>query len=211
MSSTIANREQAFVQSPRWDARLFQGLFPGCRAPLRAAQAWLQRREREQLLCSAVVDASLIAIPQQPLYEHRLGDPLPDFDALAYALELRWAVAPQPTRIYWPSGHFARRHGSWAGSDQLASPHKAGHDLLCSAVWLKYFAEDPVAALECWVPERRIEQIRGQTGCPGPVPDALLHTPAGPVAIEIGGHYPARWLRHHAARFERARWSWILW
>ena len=179
--------------------------------PLRAAAAWADRQVEAGLLGDRAGGCDPNAAVERPLHVQFHGEREPDFDRLAYRLEQRWSTAPKPVWVYWPSVAFGRLHGIWAGASELDSPHKVSHDLLCSAVWRHYWETAPDQAVGRWVPERKLWHTARRDGRRGPIPDALLTSDRRPMAIEVGGSYPADWLRHHARRFALAGWNWVLW
>lgn len=201
----------AFQQSFVWTANQLSLLFTVCGNPRRSAEAWLRRWERAGYFASSSLDAVSIDFPREPIHCQRLGEPDPDFDALEYRLRIRWNKPAKRTRVFWPTPTFARAYGmAWLGSDELDSPHKVSHDLLCSSVWLSFIASRPDLATDAWTSERELQYRtrRGQRS--GPIPDAIVDD-TDLLAIEIGGSYPANYLRRHAERFADAGLAWELW
>ena len=199
----------AFVQSFIWIAALLAVYFRN--RSMRAAEAWMNSWERAGFFHSAVLDVCMVEPPAGPLHVQRVGDAEPNYNRLAYQLECRWNIPARRRRVYWPSMEFARFYGHWTGSDTLLAPHKVSHDLLCSSVWLAYLHRHPGVALKCWTSERCLQYRQRCGDASGPIPDALLKTRHGKTAIEIGGRYPADWIRHHCKRCIAAGYSWILW
>lgn len=200
----------AFRQSLAWTATLLAELFPDARNSVRAAKAFADRLVRSGLLNNSIMDVIPARIGDRPLATS-FDSQRSDFYRLAYQLELRFSKPSVPTRVYWASQKFAERYGSWAGCQSYPCPQKISHDLLVSQAWLKYLKADPHMASELWVPERRLQSEVRCGDRTGSIPDALIVGGTRPLAVEIGGHYPASWLQHHIERFESAGWAWELW
>ena len=203
-------RMLAFLQSFAWTNCLLAELFPGTANPSRAAASFAQRLLRRGLLKCGIFDVQAAVIGKQSLWSSTNPQP-PNIDALAYALEQRFAGASKPTRVYWPSNEFGKRYGTWAGAESYPCQHKLSHDVLTTAVWLHFLKHSPAAALVQWVPERWLQSASRRGDWRGPIPDALIQDGKCTTAIEIGGNYPAAWIRHHIERFEAAGWAWQLW
>ncbi len=200
---------QAQVQSFAWTENTFAEFFGGATQPRRAARAWAARLERQGMLHSSLIDCQEIAIGDKPLCASWMRDC--DMDRVAYALERRFRGSSRPIRVFWPSEEFAKRHGSWTGAENYPCPHKASHDLLITRVWLELLKTRPRTALTCWTSERALVWSRKIDSRRGPTPDALITAGERVTAIEIGGAYPAAWLRHHIERFESQSWAWEIW
>lgn len=172
--------------------------------------SFLARKVQKGLLNCGTLDAIAAEIGAGPLATSS-GHQRPDCEQLAYQLELRFSKASKPTRVYWPSLEFAREYGSWTGSEDYACPHKVSHDLLISQVWLRLLAKNREQAVHNWIPERQLQFESRHSAGHGPIPDALIIGGDKPLAIEIGGNYPASWIAHHVSRFEAAGWDWQIW
>ncbi len=200
----------ALTQSHLWTPPLLSPWFSTTRDPHRAAEAFLKRQVARGLMATIVADAVLVELPDQPLatsLDSRL-----DADALAYRLNQRWMQPANPIRVYWPTTAFARMFGSWTGTDSATCFHKIGHDLLVTAVTLFYLRTLPAESFgQAWTSEPKLQFDAKSGRWAGPLPDALKCDEHGMTAVEIGGHYPADWIRHHVRRFERAGWSWEIW
>jgi len=205
-----ALRMQAFTQTFAWTNPLLAELFSDTVNPSRAARAFAQRLLRKRLLRSGTFELQSACIGEQPLWSSAI-ERKPDCDALAYALERRFSGASKPTRVYWPSREFAKRYGTWTGAESYSCPHKLSHDVLITAVWLRLWKQNPDTAISRWVSERRLQYEARCGDRRGPIPDALVTDGNSVTAIEIGGNYPAAWIRHHINRFEAAGWAWQLW
>lgn len=203
-------RNVAFQQSSVWTAELFAALLGSASDPVRAARQQLRRLADDGLLCWGDFDVVPCRLGSDPLWTSECSS-LPDFDALAYALEQRFEPPCRRTRVYWPSVAFGKRFGSWTGFDRYPCPHKVSHDVLISAVWLRYWQVSPATATQRWMSERRLQWLARTNSQTGPIPDALIIGSERPKAIEIGGNYPASWLRHHVERFEKCGWDWEIW
>lgn len=202
-------RQLALVQCFGWSIEHFAELHSEARNPRRAARAFASRMELGRLLKSELIDCQRVQIGDQPLCS---STNLRDVDEVAYQLEQRFSGASKPTRIYWPSAEFAKRFGTWTGADRYPCPHKASHDLIVTSVWLRLLRADPKAALTAWVSERYLAAFSECSSNGGSMPDAAICDQDNVIiAIEIGGNYPASWLRHHITRFEQAGWEWQVW
>ena len=206
------NAVSAFQASFVWSAELLGRLFH-IRNPTRAATAWLTNYERQRYFSSMSLEVSIIGPPDKTIFSCEPGEPLPDKHKLAYQLERRWTDAPpKRTRIYWPTTQFAECYGGrWLGSRNAPATHKVSHDLLVSAVWLRYFAMSPDVATEAWIPERELEYLHRSGERKGPIPDALIQANERPIAVEIGGQYPANCLLSKLKQCVAAGYRWELW
>ena len=209
-NATSKLRMRAFVQCFAWTTGLLANLFSESANPSRAADAFANRLVRKGQLKSQVFEVQEVAINERPLCCSGL-ECEPDYDALAYSLERRFSGSSKPTRVFWPSLQFSRRYGRWTGADSYSCSHKLSHDVLITAVWLHFLKNSPAVALDHWVPERWLQSERRRGVWLGPIPDALIKDGEQLTAIEIGGNYPATWIRHHVERFQAAGWAWQLW
>jgi hypothetical protein len=206
----------ALCQTTRWHSQQLARFFPQAKSPQRAAEAWAARQEAQEWLCSADLDACLPTPAAAPLCRVRPGDSV-DFDWLENVLKTRWAIVPQRVRVYWPSRAFGRRFGCAAGTDSLTCPHKVGHDLMCTWVWLRYLAVSESVAVKHWQPEWRLVREAQARGSRESIPDALVTFARLAIAIEICGQYGAALLRKRWERIRRQmsaryeRWHWELW
>ena len=212
---THAHHQQAtaaFQASFLWTPEVLARIFP-CKNPNRAAEAWLTNYERQGYFNSTAIDAKLTDLPVEPIYRHSPGDPLPEAHKLAYRLEQRWRNAVQKRlRVFWPTPQFAACYGGcWLGSRSLPAQHKVSHDLLVSAVWVRYFEIEPTEVLSAWVPERELEYNHRSGKRSGPIPDALIDQNGVKTAIEIGGRYPANFVLYKLQQSISAGYSWELW
>lgn len=207
---TLPPIDFALGQSRLWTALLLLPWFSSARNPLRSAEAFLKRQVARGLLATLVADAVLTELPKQPLASSLDSDF--NADALAYRLSQRWSQAPSRIRVYWPTSAFARLFGSWTGTDSAPCLHKIGHDLLVTAVTLSYLRTlSAEAFLQTWTTEQKLQFDAKAGRWTGPLPDALKSDEQRITAVEIGGYYPADWIRHHVRRFERAGWCWEIW
>jgi len=203
-------RTRAFAQCFAWTDEYLQSLFRRAANPRRAAAAYASRKIADGLLHCGQFDVQQIVVGSEPLAASG-SEPAADADRLAYLLEKRFSGASKSTRVYWPSPRFGRFYGSWVGADSYPSPHKLSHDLLVTSVWLRMLEHSPRLALNDWTPERWLQREHRQGRWKQPIPDALVANGGRVTAIEIGGNYPAAWIRHHIQRFEAAGWAWQLW
>ena len=200
-------RIQAFQQSFPWTAERYAKLFPDCAQPVRAARQALRRLCETGLLCCGEFDVAECSIGEKPLWSSESGT-APDYDALAYTLELRFSQGSKRARVYWPSAEFAKRYGSWSGRDTYPSPHKISHDLLVTDVWVHLWRTSLSLDGDCyWMSERRVQWMLNKENTKGPIPDGLIVGGPRLKAIEIGGNYPAAWLRHHVEQFTEYGWD----
>jgi|GEM_PF-5675389 len=199
------NAVAAFQASFLWAAELFEQLFPS----VRAATAWLRRYERQGYFASARLQVSLIEAPSEPIYVYD-GGSFPNEHKLAYQLERRWKNAVvKRLRVFWPTTQFATSYSKpWAGTHRLPAIHKASHDLLLSSIWLGQLEHAPDVALNAWTSERELEYRHRRGEHTGPIPDALVN---GRDAIEVGGQYPAKFIRKKIEQCIRAGYRWQLW
>jgi len=197
------------VQSFAWTTNLMASFFAGSGNPKRAAAAFAARYERQGLLRSALIDCQCVDAGDEPLCASWMEEQ--NVDRVAYALERRFAAKSKPTRIFWPSENFAAMHGSWTGAASYPCPHKVSHDLIVTSVWLRLLCRSPKVALEQWISEREYGWLMDLALRNGPRPDAQIVDGDLVTAIEIGGNYPAAWLRHHIGRFEAQGWAWEIW
>ncbi|MDZ4780709.1 MAG: hypothetical protein SGJ19_10685 [Planctomycetia bacterium] len=205
-----ALRQQAFVQCFTWSIEHMAALHGEARNPFRAARAFAHRMERKNFLHSDLIDCQRVEIGERPLCTSQCSTC--DIDRIAYQLERRFSGNSKPTRIFWPSTEFARRFGTWTGSDCYPCPHKVSHDLIVTSVWLGLLKAAPEVACNAWTSERLLMASAATSARRGPMPDAAICDEGKVhIAIEIGGNYPASWLRHHIERFEQAGWDWEIW
>lgn len=135
-----------------------------------------------------------------PLFAWMPGEDKPDCAALCWRLEQRRKqLRPRRERVFWASAQAQKLMGG--GGAGLRQPMQVEHDLGTTAIYLRYWQEDPEIAQK-WLGEdlyRLLHRPKGK------VPDAVYCNPDGVVqkAIEFAGAYSAARLaafHRHCAR-----------
>lgn len=192
--------------------QLIRGLEQSRRISARATLALLRRLKRRGLVCSQLLP---IALPElsDPVASWRLGQPAPDFNAVAWAVAKRLAAArPQRQQVYWASPLATRRVGGVGG--RLRSPLQIEHDLGVTELFFARQRSDITTAAR-WLGEDAYARLR-RPGRGQKKPDAVLLAANGDLdgRIEIVLDYlslypPARlrsFHRYWSARNTRYEW-----
>ena len=135
-----------------------------------------------------------------PLHASRPGHADPDYDALAWRLEWRWAhAASESHALFWASPRAVQLFGGSSG--WLRQPLQIQHDLAVTAVFLRRMQTRP-AQMAGWVSEDRLRQRSTELRLRG-IPDAAIVADNGTLqtVIELGGVYPAEKLRRFHRNF----------
>ena len=119
-----------------------------------------------------------------------LTEPDPDFGALSYRLQTRWAAHPVLTTCVSATTLSASRFGGHGGRPPRSVERT--HDLHMARVFLLYRERTP-EKIKTWVfeerikSERRLARRRPEHG--EKLPDVLLRTADGVRVVEFGGAY----------------------
>lgn len=122
----------------------------------------------------------------KPVITWNMGDPPPDFGAVAWQLNHRWPpVAPRRTVLFMATERTCNLYGGPL-TPRRPKPGQVTHDLHVGALYLRLLQADPVSA-EAWVGE----DTRPKSGFGLKDPDAILEYRDGrpSLVVEFGGRY----------------------
>lgn len=150
------------------------------------ARRRLSEFREARLLSETVVPASPMLDLQAPVVVWKLGQPAPDFAAVAHTLLNRWPPTPTVrTSVYAAT---ERTNNMYGGPSSVRPIHlmQLDHDLHVGEVYLRYL-RDHSALAERWVGE----DIRPKSGYRLKDPDAVLEFDGGARihVVEFGGRY----------------------
>jgi hypothetical protein len=122
----------------------------------------------------------------EPLATWAPGRNEPDFGAIAYKCQARFAEPLEQVSVYRASVRAARYFAGFGG--RLKRPLQATHDLHVAAIYLHFLRTRPIDA-KAWVSEDSLAPSRRHQK----LPDAMLQFTNGrpPIVIEFGGAYRA--------------------
>jgi len=135
----------------------------------------------------------------EPLLDFHPGDPVPDFDALAWRTQSRWTSPPELTLIATASKKAKQLAGGIIGGRPIRT-REVTHDVHCSSLYLHFLEHHPELA-DRWLPEDAISHLDGRK-----VPDAIIMGNQ-PVIIEFAGAYSAMKMRVIHAHFCNQRYQ----
>ncbi|MEQ9094958.1 MAG: hypothetical protein RIE32_01695 [Phycisphaerales bacterium] len=144
------------------------------------------------LLRAITVPSTPVLALEGPVFAWSPGDPAPNFDTVAYALQTRWGDADeQPTRAYAATFKAAASFGG-RGRNRYTRLEQATHDLHVTELYIRIRQEEPEIANH-WVGEDLIapELERFEKLADAEIRDGdqtLLY-------LEFGGRYGAREVR----------------
>jgi hypothetical protein len=165
-----------------------------------SVRSLVHRLRAESLICVGRTAAAFHEATQ-PIASRSLGQPEPDFGAVAWQLERRWrSVTTRRVSICWATSRAARLVGGLAPFDRRAS--QLEHDLGTSSVLIRLLEGQPELA-DQWVGEDILRRDFAPH-CPSlkKIPDAAL-VPQDKIVrvIEYGGQYSAARLRRFDTHF----------
>lgn len=130
----------------------------------------------------------------------------PDFDRLAYTLEVRWKAPAVPTHIVIAS----RAAGNWMGGSGGRLPRRSevSHDLTLARLYLTWCVGGPRAGRR-WISEASLRQEG--FGDDDRLPDAIVEEDGRRRVIELGGVYGAAKLRGFHEFCVEHEWPYELW
>lgn len=142
----------------------------------------------------------------QPLVNWQPGTEPPDFDNLAYTLEIRWKAPAVPTDIVIAS----RAAGNWMGGSGGRLPRRSevSHDLTLARLYLAWRLRGPRAGRR-WISESSLRQEG--FGEDDRLPDAIVEEDGRRCVIELGGAYSAAKLRDFHEFCLENEWPYELW
>lgn len=121
------------------------------------------------------------------------GEPVPDFEPLAYRLRVRWGGRPfRSTRVYFATRAAVNQFGGYMRGC-LDHPNEATHDLHHAELYLRILRDHPGLA-RGWVSESELSLKSKPFEV---LPDSILRDPDGSdrLVIEFAGIYDATRLR----------------
>jgi len=161
------------------------------------AELAANRRLRQLSSMGLVESDFVLARPFLPLDAPEIswspGDEIPDFEALAYRLRVRWkSHAFRSTRVYFATRAAVNQFGGYMGGC-LDHPNEATHDLHQAELYLRALRDHPWLA-QGWISE---SQLALKSKPFEVLPDAVLRDPDGGdrLMIEFAGIYDAKRLR----------------
>ena len=158
--------------------------------PLQVARTAISRLERAGLVetFTAMVHPELTL--EAPILDWRPGDPLPNFDRIAWQLNSRWSKPPVRTKIVYATRKAKRLRGGYCGGRKPRAK-EITHDIHVARVFFGLRQKQPDLANH-WISE---DQLRAE-GREGDIPDAVIRPLEGAeIIVEFGGSYGARKLR----------------
>ena len=135
-----------------------------------------------------------------------VGQPVPNFDALAYQLRSRWSRSAENTEVVVATAQTGRLLGGFGG--RRPRPSEATHDLHMASIYLKLCHENAMLA-STWLSEELLARQRPKRR--GKVPDALVMRGGHPLIIEFGGAYAAPKLREFHDYCASQKWPYEIW
>lgn len=122
-----------------------------------------------------------------PILDYQPGNPVPDFDALAWQAQSRWTRPVEETLVATATKKAKQLAGGSIGGRPIRT-REATHDIHCAAIYLGLRERHPELA-ECWLPEDALSHLEGRK-----IPDAIIRCDP-PIVIEFVGSYSAKKLR----------------
>ncbi len=141
-----------------------------------------------------------------PLATWKQGGKQADFDAVAYALKIRWQESARVQAMAIATAQTGKLFGGDGG--RKPRPSEATHDLHLASIYLKLRSENAKLA-STWRSEARLAKER--SGGVGKVPDAMVIDRGQRRVIEFGGSYPACKLREFHEYCAHRRWAYEIW
>ncbi len=141
-----------------------------------------------------------------PLVVWAMGQPMPNFDALAYQLRSRWKEPAENTEVVVATAHAGRLLGGYGG--RRPRPSEATHDLHMASIYLKVCRKNAMLA-STWLSEEFLARQRPKRR--GKVPDAMVSHNHHPLIIEFGGAYAAPKLREFHDYCASQNWPYEIW
>lgn len=168
-------------------AQFRRAWFPA--ASERTADKVLKRLIRAGYIKRFRLNAHPVFSVSGPVHRWRPGDPVPDFEKVAWQLQKRWTKTDVPTIVYVASPFTANLFGTFAGRPPEVL--SASHDLGLSEVYFHYREHRPHEAAR-WRNELSLEKRRHGHGIKDP--DAFIFGPNRIVerVVEHGGRYDAK-------------------
>jgi len=155
------------------------------------------RRRLKQYAAAGLIERIEVharPLPQltQPVFSWRPQEAIPNFDAVAYRLQVRWKSTPvRPCSAFVATERLAQHYGG-RRSGELKHPLQATHDLGVAQIWLQL-----QATATAWADAWRGEDILAHTRRGEKCPDAFIVNEQQEVfcVIEFGGAYSAERVR----------------
>lgn len=150
------------------------------------ARRRLKRLAEADLLQRISVQARPLPPLESALIRWQVGDPAPDFGAVAYRCQHRWRMRPPRRSAAWIATERTAQLFGGVRRGELKQPTQATHDLGLAAVWLRFRKTAPQ-----WADAWRGEDLLAHTRKGEKLPDAFLVDGRGEViwVIEFGGGY----------------------
>lgn len=164
--------------------------YPGTARPIRVARTAFDRLKRRGLVETLTAMVHPEPMLEGPVLDWRPGDPLPNFDRIAWKLQSRWTEPLVRTTVAWATTKAKQAQGALSrGRGPRAK--EITHDIGVSQVYFHLCRHHPELA-EHWIGE---DELRAQ-GRTDDIPDAIIALPEGQhISIDFGGAYSARKLR----------------
>lgn len=170
--------------------QLASAWWSGGATPQAHARRALRGLVQDGWLASRHVQARPLIPMEAPLFTWAPGEPPPDHEALGYAFQRRWPSPPVRTLVFIATRKTRNRYGGHPRPVLKAA--QVTHDLHVGELYLRALLHDPPRA-ERWVGE----DLLGKAGHGRIDPDAVLeHPDSTRTAVEFGGNYDARRVRH---------------
>ena len=164
-----------------------------------------------QLVDAEMIVGDVWTVQASPIEQHPLASWMPqqappNLDRIEELISSRWNERCEPTPVVAATHHAARLFGSSTGG--LPPVNHRNHDLLLSAVYLRYRTTQPKLACT-WLGEDAVSMAeRGVKN-----PDAFLFDESGSVTrvIESAGRYSLKQLESFHQHCQSADLSYELW
>lgn len=126
----------------------------------------------------------------RPVITWTPGETAPPFGPASYQLRSRWTLPPRLTQVVVASSVAGSFFGGAGG--RVPRTSELTHDLALARIFIRLQKSDPKRA-SCWASEASLFE-RGE-GRGDKLPDAMIKTRGGKVAVEFGGAYRPQKLR----------------
>jgi hypothetical protein len=177
--------------------------FQHTKEPEIIAQQWARRQARAGLLTLQYIAVHPELKLHEPLLEFHPGDPLPNFDALAWQVQSRWKLPPEMTLVATATKKARQFTGGVIGGRPIRH-REVTHDVHVASVYLR-LRETDCELSKRWMPEDAVYATNAHE-FRTKVPDAVL-TGKEPLIVEFAGKYSARKLRSLHAEYSKSRYQ----